>query len=93
MLTPIAGGFHVKDLPNGMCVDVMRMLVNWRVVRTDVRLHNGLHLSIDRGWCYEGTGFETFVLAVGEALAWDGADDTEPQGWSKRAIPFVSIRL
>lgn len=79
----IEGGYHVKDLPDGKCVDVMRMLFNWRVVRCDVR-----HISYDRGWCYAGTGLETAILAMGAALEWDGGDDTEPTGWLKRVVPF-----
>lgn len=89
-LTPIEGGYHVKDLPDGKCVDVLRMIFNWRVVRTNLKLDDGTHASLDRGWCYQGTGLESFLRAVGEALAWDGADDTEPEGWVKRAIPLPS---
>jgi hypothetical protein len=87
-LVPIEGGFHVKDLPDGKCVDVLRMIFNWRVVRTDMKLPDGTHASLDRGWCYEGTGLHSFLRAVGEAISWDGADDTEPAGWIKRAVPL-----
>lgn len=87
-LTPIDGGYHVKDLPDGRCVDVLQMIFNWRVVRTAGRGPDGEHQWIDRGWCYQGRGLDTFLLAIGEALAWDGADDTEPAGWIKRAIPL-----
>ena len=80
-LTPIEGGFHVKDLDNGLCVDLMLMIFNWRIVRSD-QGHN-FH---DRGWCYEGIGSETLLRAAGEAQLWDGADDTEPEGWIKRVI-------
>lgn len=90
-LAPIDGGFHVKDLPDGKCVDVLRMLFNWRVVRSDARLADGTHMSMDRGWCYQGNGLDTFLRAVGEALAWDGADDTEPEGWIKAAIPVPRL--
>jgi hypothetical protein len=86
-LTPIEGGFHVKDLPDGRCVDVMRMIFNWRVVRTAARDADGAHLWFDRGWCYQGTGEQTLLVAVTAVLAWDGADDTEPGGgWIKRAL-------
>lgn len=78
-LRQIQGGYHVKDLPDGRCVDVMIMLWNWRVVRSDQG-----HMGMDRGWCYEGTGPATFQRAVVQALTWDGADDTEPEGWIKR---------
>ena len=86
-LTPIEGGFHVKDLPDGRCVDVMHMIFNWRLIRTDLRDEDGTHLSLDRGWCYQGAGPQTLLTAVTAALAWDGGDDTEPGGgWIKRAI-------
>lgn len=81
-LTPLEGGYHVKALPDGLCVDVMRMIFNWRIVRSD----DQHHIGYDRGWCYRGTGTSTLRLAVSQALAWDGADDTEPEGWIKRLI-------
>lgn len=79
-LTPIDGGFHIKPAATpGLCIDVMRMLFNWRIVRSD-----DMHaFGYDRGWCYAGTGLDTFLRAVGEAAAWDGADDTSPEGWIK----------
>ena len=83
-LTEIKGGFHIKDLGNGKCVDVMLQLFNWRLVRSDVS-----HRVVDRAWCYAGLGKATLLLAVGEALCWDGRDDTEPDGWLKRVIPFA----
>ena len=83
---PIEGGFHVKDLPDGMCVDVMKMIFNWRIVRSFGRSDAGEHMYMDRGWCYQGTGPETLLKVLLEALLWDGADNTEPGGgWIKRA--------
>lgn len=80
-LAPIEGGFHVKPAAvEGLCIDVMRMIFNWRVVRSD---HT--HWFMDRGWCYQGTGRATFLRALGAAIAWDGADNTQPTGWIKRA--------
>lgn len=29
---PVMGGYHVKDLPEGRCIDVMKMMYNWRIV-------------------------------------------------------------
>lgn len=34
--------------------------------------------TYDRFWCYQKGGAAIFA-----ALAWDGADDTEPVGWIK----------
>lgn len=81
-LTPIDGGWHVKDLPDGRCVDVLTMIYNYRLVRSDRD-----HSSYDRGWCYQGTGPATLLTTITAALAWDGADNTQPGGgWIKRAI-------
>lgn len=84
-LKPIMGGFHVKPAPtSGLCIDVMLMLFNWRIVRSDDQHACGY----DRGWCYQGTGLNTLLRVVGEAAAWDGADDTEPEGWIKRVATY-----
>lgn len=81
-LTPFRGGYHVKDLDDGQCVDVVRMIFNWRVIRA---INN--HGAYDRGWCYSGTGPETLLIACMAAIDWDGADDTDPgYGWIKRAL-------
>lgn len=86
-VTPRWGGLHVKDLEDGLCVDVLRMIFTWRIVRScyvegSVDGHGGQ----DRAWDYAGTGLDTVRLAVRQALAWDGADKTEPEGWIKRVI-------
>lgn len=77
-LTPIFGGFRVKTV-GAYHVDVLRMLVNWRLVTTPVAFPD----VVDRGWCYLGTGPVSFVAVVLAANAWDVADDTEPAGWFK----------
>jgi hypothetical protein len=83
----IDGGFHVKDLPSGGCVDVLRMIYNWRVVRSQRHPTTGEHMFMDRGWCYQGTGLKTLLTAVFAADEWDGADSTEPgYGWIKRVL-------
>lgn len=83
-LEPIDGGFHVRDCDGGhRCIDVLRMVYNWRVVRSD-RAHQG----IDAAFCYfghSGTSMEqAFVNAVLAAQAWDGVG--EPAGYDKRAL-------
>lgn len=75
---PIEGGWRVKETPTHY-IDVLVQLYNWRVARTP----KADPYCIDRFWCYSGTGMSTLMLALGAAWAWDGADDTEPEGWNK----------
>lgn len=83
-LTPIDGGYRVKLSRDGRhYVDVMKMLFNWRVVTTPVRLP----CTYDRGWCYFGTGPASFRNAVMAALVWSGSDLSEPAGYDKRIGP------
>lgn len=79
-LVEIDGGYRVKTTDTHH-VDVLRMLYNWRVVTTPI----GFPYVYDRGWCYEGAGVSGFLRAVLAVLVWDGSDDTEPEGWLKRA--------
>lgn len=81
-LTPILGGYRVKTTEYGV-IEVYKMLVNWRITRTPLNDPT----TYDRGWCYAGTGQATMVAAVLAAWAWDGADNTEPEGWVKRVFP------
>lgn len=74
------GGWRVKETATHY-VEVIPMIYNWRIVRTP----KASPLTYDRGWCYEGTGPETFSAVVLAAWAWDGGDDTEPAGYFKRA--------
>ncbi len=79
-LTPIDGGWRIKTTVDGRYhVDVMAMMFGYRVVRTPVVAP----YYYDRHWCYVTTGPVTLLLAVLAANAWDGADDTEPDGWNK----------
>lgn len=73
-------GYRVKQAGRHY-IDVLRMIYNWRVVTTPV----GDPMTIDRGWCYQGTGLAGFLPAALAALAWDGSDHTEPAGYFKRA--------
>lgn len=60
-------------------IDLMGMAFNWQIVTTPKRCP----LTYDRYWCYVGTGFDVYCRAVLAAYAWDGADDSEPEGWNK----------
>lgn len=85
----IDGGWHVKDLGGGRCVDVMQMLFNYRVV---VSLHG--HVWMEHGWCYFGHGVDAagaprsmataLAAAFLAAAAWDGAG--APPGHDKQAF-------
>lgn len=77
-VTPVYGGFRVKET-NTHWVDVIRQIYNWRITRTPKDCPE----SYDRHWCYAGTTWVTLIRAVQAAAEWDGADGTDPEGWSK----------
>lgn len=81
MIVPIDGGFRVKQTETHW-IDVLEMLFNWRVVRTP----KARPLTWDRGWHYAGGGLDGLLRAVAAAVLWDGADDTEPEGWIKNVL-------
>jgi hypothetical protein len=72
------GGYRVKDTGTHW-VDVTRQIYNWRICR----IPRNSPMTWDRGWCYAGTGPASFTAAVLAAMAWDGADGSEPAGWNK----------
>lgn len=74
------GVWRVKETATHW-IDVVPMIFNWRIATTS----KSCPLVYDRGWCYRGTGPDTFVAAVLAAWAWDGDDETEPAGYFKRA--------
>lgn len=85
---PIDGGWHIKDLGGGRCVDVMKMLFNYRIVTSG----NG-HVFAEHGWCYFGHGVDdgklrtmqtALVAAVLAAAAWNGVGS--PDGYDKQAF-------
>jgi hypothetical protein len=88
--TPIDGGYCVKRLDDGRCVDVMRMAFNWRVVVSAA--DPGPHLVMDHGYCYFGHGHTddgrprtmhgAFLAAMAAARVWDGTGD--PPGHDKK---------
>lgn len=89
-LTPIDGGYCVRRLDDGRCVDVLKMIYNWRLavtLRPHGRPHNGYEL-IEAAWCYFGHGDartmrSAYLAAVAAARVWDGTGD--PPGADKRA--------
>ena len=82
----IDGGYHIKDLPDGRCIDVMKMFFNWRIVRS-----TGHETGYDMGFCYFATTggrswLSSLVTAVQAAQEWSGEDGTEPKHYDKRAL-------
>jgi len=84
-LKPLRDGWCVKRVSNIACVDVVRMLYNWRLIRSP-RRPGQPHGFIERAWCYEGLELETLMRTLGQAFAWDGTDDNPPTGWIKQAL-------
>lgn len=79
----IEGGFHIKDLPDGQCIDLMTAYDCWDLVRTDGPA--GEHITINCIYHYPGASVLTLLEALIEALNWDGTDTAQPSGWSQRA--------
>ena len=90
---PDGGGWCVKTRADGAyCIDVLRMMVNYRVVLSP--LSQVPHQTYDHGWCYFGHGHTdageprtmrtAAAAAILAAAAWDGYG--EPAGYDKRAI-------
>lgn len=77
-LARTADGLRIKETETHR-IFVIPMLYNWRIARSP----KDNPMTYDRGWCYAGRGMASFVAAVLAAWAWDGADDTEPEGWNK----------
>jgi hypothetical protein len=88
-MQPIRGGFHIKTLPDGHCIDVLEQLYNWRIV-----LGTPEHRVYEHGWCYFGFGEDSegrprtkatsFSAAMTAALAWNGRGT--PPGYDKEAF-------
>lgn len=73
-------GWRVKTTPGGH-VEVWRMAFgNLRIVE-----HYG-NCDLGRGWCYaqgDHPPFEHLLRVIAAAIAWDGGENTEPDGWIK----------
>ena len=90
---PIDGGWHIKDLSDGNCIDVLQMIYNYRVVLSDSGYDGTPHMGVVHGWCYFGHGQDedgkprnmttALVAAMLAAQAWDG--EGSPAGYDKQA--------
>lgn len=74
----VEGGWRIKRT-DWHYVDVLRMVFSFRIVTTPVNFP----AVYDRHWCYDGTDAAALIRAVVAAAMWDGADHTEPGGWTK----------
>lgn len=77
-VTPVFGGFRIRGT-EAHYIDVLRQLVNWRVVET----FKDIPSEYGRYWCFAGAGLSTLILTVQAVADWDCADDTEPAGWRR----------
>lgn len=88
----IYGGYHVKNIGGGRCIDVMRQLYNWRLVIGPS--DHDPYGCYEHGWCYFGHGTDAnghprdmataFLAAIAAAEVWDGHDT--PPGYDKEAF-------
>ncbi len=74
------GQFYVGETTMHYII-VHEMIFSWRISRSP----KDDYLGDDRNWCYYGKGLMNFLLTIEAAVNWDGADDTEPEGWDKNA--------
>ena len=91
-MQPIYGGWHVKNLLDGRCIDVMQQLYNWRLVIGPAG--HDPYACYEHGWCYFGHGRDidgrernmstAFHAAMAAALVWDGQGT--PPGYDKEAF-------
>ena len=97
--TPIPGGYCIKRRDDEHCIDLLKMLVNYRIVRSQ-RREGDEHVMITGGWCYFGHGVaadgqpRTMDLALhrayAAALAWDGHG--APEGFDKEVFDDEALR-
>lgn len=71
-------GYRIKETPTHYII-VQRMLFNWRI---STQPKDG-DWSTSRHFCYYGGDMVALLHAVSAAHAWDGSDDTRPEGYDK----------
>ncbi|CPV66805.1 hypothetical protein [Mycobacteroides abscessus] len=87
----IEGGWCIKALNDQYCIDVRKMLFNYRIVLTH-RI-GGEHGGPKHAWCYYGHGVDANgqqrtmqtarLAAILAARAWDGQG--APEGYDRQA--------
>lgn len=79
-IATIVGGWRVKENTAGThYIDVLLQIFDIMIAWTPKADPSG-H---DRHWRYTGSDLETLLNVIAIALDWDGAADTEPEGWIK----------
>jgi hypothetical protein len=73
--------FVVGETPTHHIVVLTNLIFNFRISRRP----KDHPMSYDRSWCYYGKDLPNFLRTIEAAVNWDGADDTEPEGWDKNA--------
>jgi hypothetical protein len=76
-----SGEFVVKETPTHNIVVQTRLIFSFRISRQP----KDSPMTYDRNWCYYGKGLFNFLRTIEAAAKWDGADDTDPEGWDKNA--------
>ncbi|MFZ2529762.1 MAG: hypothetical protein WAX14_19240 [Rhodococcus sp. (in: high G+C Gram-positive bacteria)] len=94
-LEDIDGGWCIKTDPDGtFCIDVVKMMFNYRVLKSPIDRDGSKHLRYDSGYCYFGHGVDSagnprtmhtaYHAAMAAAIVWDGTG--HPPGYDKRAL-------
>ncbi|WP_420879028.1 hypothetical protein [Rhodococcus sp. (in: high G+C Gram-positive bacteria)] len=91
----IDGGWCIKTSPDGaFCIDVIRMMFNYRVLKSRIDRDGSKHRECESGYCYFGHGVDAsgsprtmntaYHAAMAAAIAWDGVG--HPPGYDKKAF-------
>ncbi|WP_137726377.1 hypothetical protein [Prescottella subtropica] len=91
----IAGGWCIKTSHDGtFCIDVVKMMFNYRILKSRISRDGSRHVECDSGYCYFGHGVDAgghprtmhtaYHAAMAAAIAWDGHG--HPPGYDKKAF-------
>jgi hypothetical protein len=94
-ITEIDGGWCIKTSADGaFCIDVIKMMINYRIVKSPIDRNGSRHRIYEAGYCYFGHGtagdgtprtmHTAYHAAMAAAIAWDG--EGHPPGYDKKAI-------
>ncbi|MBM4574874.1 hypothetical protein GS896_25205 [Rhodococcus hoagii] len=91
----IDGGWCIKISPDGtFCIDVVKMMFNYRILKSRIGSDGSKHTLCDAGYCYFGHGVDdsgaprtmntAYHAAIAAAIAWNG--EGHPPGYDKQAF-------